>query len=79
MVKLPPAKSKNKKGRNLPLSGELAEIIERAHKARRLECAFVFHVNGKPIRDFRGAWAAAVDKSGLGNLLVADFRRTGDP
>jgi integrase len=76
-IKLPPAKSKNKDGRNLPLSGELAQVIERAHKARRLDCPFVFHVNGKPILDFRGAWAAAVDKAKLGKLLVHDLRRTG--
>ncbi|MHB8384299.1 MAG: tyrosine-type recombinase/integrase [Candidatus Binataceae bacterium] len=77
MVRLPPAKSKNKDGRTLPLSGELAEIIERAHAARRLDCPYVFHVDGKPIRDFRGAWAAAVAKAGLGKLLVHDLRRSG--
>ena len=77
MVRLPPAKSKNKDGRTLPLSGEVAEIIERAHTARRLDCAFVFHVDGWPIRDFRGAWTGAVAKAGLGKLLVHDLRRTG--
>jgi integrase len=76
VVRLPPAKSKNKDGRSLPLSGELAEVIARAHATRRLDCGFVFHVDGKPIKDFRGAWKAACAKAGLGNLLVHDMRRT---
>ena len=77
MVKLPAAKSKNKDGRTLPLSGELAKVIARAHKARRIDCPFVFHVKGSPILDFRASWAAAVDKASLGKLLVHDLRRTG--
>lgn len=76
MLNLPAAKSKNKDGRKLPLSGELAEIIDRARAARRLDCPFVFHVNGKPILDFRAAWAAACTAAGHTALLVHDLRRS---
>ena len=56
-------------------SGELAEVMARAYAARRLDCAAVFHDDGKPILDFRGAWTAAATKAGLGHLLVHDLRR----
>jgi integrase len=75
LVRLPPAKSKNKDGRLLPLSGELAEIIARAADNRRLDCPNVFHRNGHPIIDFRDAWNTARTKAGLGKLLVHDMRR----
>ena len=75
-INLPPDKSKNKEPRKLPLSGELAEIITRARAARRLDCTFVFHVNGKRIGDFRDAWASACTAIGYPKLIVHDFRRS---
>ena len=75
VVRLAPEKSKNAEGRVLPLSGELAEVMARAAAARRLDCAAVFHDSGKPINDFRGAWAVACTAAGLGHLLVHDLRR----
>jgi integrase len=76
VIRLPSTKSKNKKGRLLPLSGELAEIIERAHINRRLDCPFVFHRDGRQIKDYRIAWNTARHKVGLNRLLVHDLRRT---
>ena len=38
VVHLRPEISKNKDGRLLPLSGELLEIMERAHAKRRPDC-----------------------------------------
>ena len=37
---------------------------------------WVFHRNGKQIRDFRGAWATACKKAGLTGRIPHDFRRT---
>jgi integrase len=76
VVRLDPAKSKNKDGRTLPLSGELAEVIARAHDARRLDCPYVFHNDGRPIVDFRDAWDRARSNAKLGKVLVHDLRRT---
>lgn len=75
-VRLPPAKSKNKEGRVLPLTGRLAEIIVRAADNRRLDSPFVFHNGGSQILDFRVAWNTARTKAGLGTLLVHDLRRS---
>lgn len=76
VIRLRPELSKNKRGRVLPLSGELADVIERASDARRLDCPFVFHVAGRPLVDFRGSWSAACKAAGLRGLLIHDLRRT---
>jgi integrase len=63
-VRLPPSKTKNKKGRVLPLLGELGSVIDRAREQRRLDCPFVFHRDGRPIKDFRTAWKTACNSVG---------------
>src|SRR5688572_4880127 len=45
-LRLPPELSKNKKGRLLPLTGELIAVIKRAKARRRLDCPYIFHHNG---------------------------------
>jgi integrase len=76
IVRLRPEISKNKEGRLLPLSGELLEIMDRAHAKRRADCSFVFHRDGEPIGDFRKAWSSACRAAGLHQILVHDLRRT---
>jgi integrase len=76
VVHLRPEISKNKDGRLLPLSGEMLEIMERAHSKRRPDCPFVFHRDGEPIGDFRKAWSTACKAVGLHPILVHDLRRT---
>jgi integrase len=76
VVHLRPEISKNKDGRLLPLSGELLEILNRAHAKRRPDCRFVFHLDGEPIGDFRKAWSTACKAAGLHPILVHDLRRT---
>jgi integrase len=55
-IRLPAELSKNAKPRLLPLTGELANIIQRAKARRRLDCVFIFHHNEKPLGDFRKRW-----------------------
>lgn len=76
VVHLRPEISKNKDGRLLPLSGEMLEIIERAHSMRRPDCPFVFHRDGEPIGDFRKSWSTACKAAGLHPIVVHDLRRT---
>lgn len=75
-VRLRPEESKNKRGRVLPLRGELREIFGRARQNRRAECPFVFHDEGEPIGDFRKAWNTACKKAGVSRIIVHDLRRT---
>ena len=75
-IRLRRENSKNKHGRELPLIGELAEIIERARATRRLDCPYVFHIDGRAIGSFRKTWATACRKAGVLGLLVHDLRRS---
>ena len=71
--------SKNKEAWILPLTGRLRELIEHRMNNRRLDCTYVFHRNGKPIKDFRGSWATACKNSGLvggkAGVVPHDLRR----
>jgi integrase len=71
--------SKNKEAWILPLTGKLPELIEHRMIKRRLDCPYVFHRNGKPIRDFRGSSATACKNSGLvggrAGVVPHDLRR----
>ena len=39
-------------------------------------CPYVFHREGKPIRNFRKAWNKAREATGFAAKMVHDFRRT---
>ena len=74
--------SKNRDKRTLPLVGVLAEIIERRWLAREPSASvrinlfsFVFHRRGRPVGDFRKAWASACHKAGI-KRLFHDLRRS---
>jgi integrase len=82
-LRLEPGETKNRDGRNFPLTPELREVIERQiEQTRAFELAtgqivpWLFHRNGKPIKEFRGAWAVACKAAGVPGRLVHDFRRT---
>ena len=78
--------TKNKKARTIALDGELLEAVQGQWEKRvvaeipgqspTLLCAYVFHQNGKPIGDFRDAWAKALKEAGLTGKILHDFRRT---
>jgi integrase len=82
-VRLEPGTTKNRKGRTFPFTPELRELLlaqrERTDRVQREQgriIASVFHRNGKPISDFRGAWAKACELAGVPDRLVHDLRRT---
>ena len=77
-LRIPGDICKNRKPRVLPISGELAGIIERRRSARRIEengnirmASFVFHRDGEdgPIREFRKSWARAAVAAKLGAMI----------
>jgi integrase len=76
MIRLPAEFSKSKKPRNLPITGALMDIVERRLKLRRLDCEFVFHRKGKPIREFAKAFKKAAVEIGMPELLPHDMRRS---
>jgi len=63
---------KNEHDHKLTLEGELAEIVERRWAAReydrpegRMVSKYVFHREGRPVGDFRKAWATACAAAGI--------------
>jgi len=68
--------SKNKEPMVLPFFANLGEIIERRQALRRLDCPFVFHRNGRRVKDFRAEWAKATRAAGRTGLLVHDLCRS---
>jgi integrase len=90
IVRLDPGETKNEEGRVIYLDDELMKELKALQKNRPLGCPYVFHHNGKPIRDFRGSWDAACIRAGLWRMerdeegnqikiptkIFHDFRRT---
>jgi integrase len=77
VVRLTRKNEKTKRPRTLTLVGELREIIERRLEKCLPECPLVFHRNGKPIKTFRRAFAAACETAKLVGIVPHDLRRSG--
>lgn len=84
VIRLRPEASKNGRGRFVALEGTLWDIIQRRWAARRIVtldggriAPWVFHRDGQPIRDLRGAWKRACNNAGLRGRLFHDLRRSG--
>jgi len=54
---------------------QLEEVDELERKTGRI-IPWLFHHNGKPIKDFRKAWALACQRAGILGKVPHDFRRT---
>jgi len=82
VLHLPGSITKNKSGRSLGLLGEVRSIVERRLRARRLECALIFHRSskgrtGQPVKDLHRAWKAALKAARLpSGLIFHDLRRS---
>ena len=63
----------------LPLAGVLGDVIDRRREKTEWsdpECPFVFHREGKPIRDLYCAWRSAARRAGVDWLRPHDLRRS---
>src|SRR5438445_4544285 len=76
VIRLRAEHSKNKQPRTLMLTGDLLEVMRRRAALRRLDCLLVFHKDGKPLGDFRKAWATACKAAGLAGHHFHDLRRS---
>jgi integrase len=75
--------SKNGEGRTFPFYPELKELMEQLRRytdevqQRNGEIIpWVFHREGKPIKEFRRSWKSACKAAGLPNRIFHDFRRS---
>ena len=79
------ATSKNGEAQTLPITGPLVALVKRREKARLFTdpdgeprvSEYVFHRGGRPIGDYRKAWAASLKEAGLPKeRLLYDLKRT---
>lgn len=75
-IRLAAERSKNRRARPLLLEGLLADLIERRW-TRRAPSPWVFHRDGRRIRDFRHVWINALAMAGItAPRIFHDLRRT---
>ncbi len=75
-MRLDPGETKNDEARTLYMDEELWKEMHVLHSKRRLGCPYVFHRNGRPIRDFRDSWETACTQANVDGRFLHDFRRT---
>lgn len=78
-IRLDPSQTKNKRGRVLPIYGEMRHwlIMQKAIRDTKYPaCPLVFHRHGKFIVDFRKAWRSATQRAGLSGKVFHDLRRS---
>lgn len=83
IVRLEPGTTKNDKGRVFPFTAELKMMLETQRvktdslqKEKTVIIPWVFHRDGKQIKEFRRSWKTACRKAGLPGKIPHDFRRT---
>ena len=80
-ILLNPGTTKNKKGRTLPIYGDMREPLRMEKEIRDTrfpKCSYVFHHDGHAIVDYRKAWAwaSACKRADVPGLLFHDLRRS---
>ena len=79
VIRLEPEQNKSRAVRVLALQGELAALIERRWRARKVGrtlARHVFHRAGDQLTEFRRPWLAACRKAGLGDRMFHSLRRS---
>jgi integrase len=83
IIHLDTGTTKNQEGREIRLTASLREKYQRLEaETRELELKtgttipWMFHRNGRPVRDFRTAWKNACKKAKIGYRLFHDYRRS---
>jgi integrase len=78
-VRLRSAQSKTRRGRQIPLHGPLRRVIDHRATQRTVGdrlVPYVFHREGRRVRDIDTAWKTATRKAGIPYRLFHDLRRT---
>ncbi len=84
-IRLEPGTTKNDEGRTFPfhcypeLKALLESLLARTDAFQATSgkiVPWVFHRNGRPIKDYRGAWKKACEAANVLGRIPHDFRRT---
>lgn len=76
VIRLNPGETKNDEAREVNLTATLLELLKQCIQGKRDDDPVLTRDNGRPVRDFRGAWESATTKAGKPGLLFHDMRRT---
>ena len=78
MIRLNPGRTKTSAGRTRPIWDDIALVVERRRRARRMVCPFVFHRDGIKIATatWQRHWKKSCKAAGLPNKILHDTRRT---
>jgi integrase len=76
-VRLEAGETKNSEARTIYLEEELLKLLRLQNLRRQKGCQYVFHRNGRQIKDFRTAWKNACEDAKVEGRLFHDLRRTG--
>lgn len=73
---IPPGMSKNNQPRIIAMSPTIHELVKERIESSPDDCPWVFHRNGKQIKNFDNTWNLAIKKSGLIGKTFHGLRRT---
>jgi integrase len=83
IVRLEPGTTKNDKGRIFPFTAEIGQLLEaqraktdKLQKKKGVIIPWVFHRDGRPVKEFKRSWKTACKDAGLPGRIPHDFRRT---
>jgi integrase len=68
--------TKNDEGRTVKMTDEVYNLLCECVRDKKPDDAVFTWANGKPVKDFRGAWSEMTKAAGLPWLLFHDFRRS---
>jgi integrase len=77
-----PAQVKQRTPHEVPLVGRAQEVVAELWKGRQLGCRFLFHVNGKPLRELKSEWRKACEAAGItagrkdGGIVLYNLRHS---
>jgi integrase len=75
-VSLYSGETKNGEPRIVYLTDECRLLVTELRKSKQPEDFLLTRLNGEPVRDLRGTWAALTEEAKLPGLLLHDFRRS---
>lgn len=75
-VRLFAGTTKNGEGRIIWLTDELRALLTQQWETRPASCPWIFHRNGRRIKDIRGSWDIACREAGLHGKVPHDLRRS---
>jgi integrase len=75
-IRLDPGTTKNRDGREVTMTGPVHTLLSQCIADKTPEDAVFTWPDGRPVKNFRGAWANATKNAGVPGLLFHDLRRT---